>query len=175
MKQQPFFLLIFFIAFATLGQLNIAHADPLMDRTGATLAVSINGTPTAATPKKKIIDSAGLEPFETYWKASQPKGPLCFKLQTKDARLGKPEKIDIMIHEIHNERPFQRWKNYSTEPNPTQSLADFTSDKGFCPTEYTLTERLHYPTLPPGQYVLRVAYWGVGNWDRQDILFSITE
>lgn len=175
MKLRILHVALFCIVYSFSLQSHSALADPLMDRTGATLLVSINGAPTQSTPKKKIVDTAGLEPFETYWKASQPKGPLCIKLQPKDARLGAVEKIDVMIHEINNERPFQRWKTYSAVPDPAKSLSDFSSEKGFCPTEYTLTERLRYPTLPPGQYVLRVAYWGVGNWDRQDILFSVTE
>ena len=87
--------------------------------------------------------------------------------------MGKPEKIDVMIHEIKNEKPFQQWKNYQTTPELAQSIPAFATEKGYCISEYYLTERLRYPELPAGDYVLRVAYWGVGNWDRQDILLTV--
>ena len=69
----------------------------------------------------------------------------------------------------------QRWKSYDTVPSQTESMAEFQTGKGYCPKEFTLTERLRYPNLPPGDYVMRVAYWGVGNWDRQDIRVTVTE
>ena len=150
-------------------------SDPLMDRTGSTLSVTIDGTNTKSTPENKIRDTAGIDAYDTFWSAQVAKGPQCFKLAAHDARLGEPEKIDILIHEIRPDRPFQQWKNYKAVPNPAESISAFSSEKGFCPKEYILTERLRYPNLPAGEYVLRVAYWGKGNWDRQDILLSVKE
>ena len=161
------------ILFARPDQANAG--DPLMDRDGRTFTVAINGTETTRIAKRKIMDGKGAEAYEVFWTASAPKGPLCFKITPHDPRLGAVEKIDVLIFEINKERENQRWKSYDTVPSPTEQLAAFATDKGFCPTEYTLTERLRYPALPPGQYVFRIAYWGVGNWDRQDIEMTISE
>lgn len=163
-----------FIAFQITMQSDAFAGDPLMDRTGRTLEVSINGEATKSIPEKDIKDSQGTEAFEVFWSGSLAAGPLCIKLTPKDPRLGKPEKIDVLIHEIQSDRPHQRWKSYDTVPSTGgESMEKFMSEKGFCPTEYTLTERLRYPTLPPGEYVFRIAYWGVGNWDRQDVLVTL--
>ena len=163
--------------FYSLQQPDAAHAsdDPLMNRVGKTLVVQINGMPTKSTAASKVTDSAGMEAYETYWTASALKGPLCFTIDPKDPRLGTVEKIDVMLHEVRPDRPYQQWKNYQSVPTPTEDLPAFSSSQGFCPKEFILTERLRYPTLPPGDYVLRVAYWGVGNWDRQDIRFTVNE
>jgi len=149
--------------------------DPLMDRDGRTFTVAINGVETSRIPKRKIIDAQGNEAYEVFWTAKAAKGPLCFKITPHEPRLGAVEKIDVLIFEIHKEREYQKWKSYDTVPKPTEQLAAFSSEKGFCPAEYTLTERLRYPALPAGGYVFRIAYWGVGNWDRQDIAMTITE
>jgi len=169
-------LLSLFLASLCFGVPFAAEAsDPLMDRTGRTLAVTVDGQTTQGTPEREIKDSAGIEAFNTFWTANVAKGPQCFKLSAKDQRLGEPEKIDILIHEVRSDKPFQQWKNYQAVPSPAKSVSAFSSEKGFCPAEYILTERLRYPTLPAGEYVLRIAYWGKGNWDRQDILLSVKE
>jgi len=163
------------LALSFLASKSALAADALIDRDGRTFQVSINGVPTKREAVKKIMDSAGSEAFEVYWSAKVGKDPLCFAIETKDARLGKPERINILIHEIRADRPSQRWKNYDTVPSTTDNMNDFLTPKGYCPKEYTLTERLRYPNLPPGEYVFRVGYWGVGNWDRQDILVTVSE
>lgn len=150
-----------------------AEADPLMNRTGQTLTVTINGTETTKVPSQDISDSTGLKPYTVNWSSALAEGPLCLKLKTLDERLGKAERIDVLIHEVRTDRPHQQWKSYKTVPSTTEALTQFEQEKGFCPSEYILTERLRYPTLPTGDYVMRVSYWGVGNWDRQDILLSV--
>ncbi len=159
------------ICFALLEQAQAG--DPLMDRDGRTLSVSINGAPTTRISKKAIHDSQGSEAYEVFWTSKQKAGPLCITLKPQDARLGDPERITILVHEIHKERPYQNWKSYNLVPKPEERAADFGTAKGYCPTEYTLTERLRYPSLPAGEYVIRIAYWGVGNWDRQDVLLAV--
>lgn len=171
--QFGFFLSSAFAAF--LVQSTAFGSDALIDRDGRTFEVKINGTATTREAPTKIRDSAGTEAFEVFWSAKVAKGPLCFSVEVKDQRLGKPEKINILIHEIRPDRPMQRWKSYDTVPPQTDGMADFQTAKGYCPSEYTLTDRLRYPALPPGDYVMRVAYWGVGNWDRQDIRVTIPE
>lgn len=147
--------------------------DPLMDRDGRTLTVKIDGAETTRTKERKLTDVAGIQAFETFWSHKIKEGAHCFAIQTHDKRLGEVERIDMLIHEIHNERPHQRWKSYESVPSTTEGMQDFLTPKGFCPQEYKLTDRLKFPTLPAGEYVLRIAYWGKGNWDRQDIYLTI--
>ncbi len=159
---------------AIIGGSELALAsDPLMDRDGRTLEVRIDNTPTVRSAAHDIADSDGLKAYTTYWTASTDKSPKCFQIEPKDARLGKLEKADILIFEIRSDRPNSRWKSYQVVPSAAASSQQFLDGKGFCPSEFILTERLRYPTLPPGEYLFRVAYWGVGNWDRQDILLTI--
>lgn len=160
--------------FSILGQTKLASAgDPLMDRDGRTLKVFLNGAETSSIPKKELFDVMGSSAYELHWKASVAKGPFCIKVEPHEPRLGAVEKIDVLIHAIRPDVPFQQWRSYQTVPSTTDSLAAFASPQGFCPKELILTERLRFNELPPGEYVLRVAYWGVGNWDRQDILLTV--
>lgn len=151
--------------------LSTALADPLMDRTGATLKVLVDGAETKGNSEHKIVDVAGTNAYSTYWTSAAGKSPRCFKVEPLDTRLGAGERINILIHEIRADRPFQQWKDYKVIPDPVPT--QFSSGEGFCPQEFILTERLRYKSLPPGDYVVRVGYWGVGNWDRQDILLSV--
>ena len=48
-----------------------------------------------------------------------------------------------------------------------------SDEREYCPTEFTLTERLRYKVLPPGEYVLIVYYHGTKMWGSKEVLVTI--
>lgn len=149
--------------------------DAFIDRDGRTFTVSIDGSTTTRIPSRDIKDAGSVAPFTVQWSANVEKGPRCFRITPKDARLGEPERIDVLIHEIQPDKPYNRWRNFSAVPSTLENTTTFLNGDGFCVSEYTLTERLRFPSLPAGQYILMISFWGKGNWDRQTILLTVAK
>ena len=112
-------------------------------------------------------------PFTINWSLNLEKGPRCFRITPQDSRLGEPERIDVLIHEVQADKPHNSWRNYTAVPSTLENTPAFLKGDGFCASEFTLTERLRFPTLPAGQYVAMISFWGKGNWDRQTILLTV--
>jgi len=149
--------------------------DAFIDRDGRTFDVAIDGIATTRIADRDIKDSVGVTPYTVQWNAKVGKGPRCFRLNPTDARLGEPEKIELLIHEVRSDRPYNSWRKYSAVPSTSLNTRSFLSGNGFCASEYTLTERLRYPSLPAGQYIAIISFWGKGNWDRQTILLTVEQ
>ena len=150
-------------------------ADAFIDRDGRTFTVSIDGVTTVRIPTRDIKDSENAAPYTVQWSANVEQGPRCFRITPTDARLGKPERIDLLIHEIEANKPYNSWRNYKAVPSTLDNTTAFLSGDGFCATEYTLTDRLRFPGLPAGQYVAIISFWGEGNWDRQTIFLTVAK
>ncbi len=168
-----FYFLISFIFFFFISD-GLA-ADAFIDRDGRTFSVLIDGAATVRIPDRDIKDAQSFAPYTVQWSASVEKGPKCFRITPKDARLGEPEKIDVLIHEVQPTKPYNTWRDYSPVPSTIENTASFLKGEGFCVSEYTLTERLRFPSLPAGQYIVMISFWGKGNWDRQTILLNVAK
>jgi len=154
---------------------NALADDAFIARDGRTFTVAIDGVLTARTADRDLRDSSTVSPYTTQWAFSSAKGPHCIRITPKDSRLGQPERIDVLIHEIASDQPFQQWRDYSLVPPTLENTGKFLEGEGFCVKEYSLTDRLHFPSLPNGEYVVQISFWGVGNWDRQTILLKVTD
>lgn len=161
--------------FSTLFAMNSFAADAFIDRDGRTFTVSIDGTITTRTAPRDIKDSTSVVPFTVHWSLEIEQGPKCFRITPKDERLGEPERIDVLIHEVDASKPYNSWRNYSAVPSTLENTATFLSGNGFCASEYTLTDRLRFPSLPAGEYIVMISFWGKGNWDRQTISMKVAK
>ena len=150
-------------------------SDAFIDRDGRTFAVSVDGISTTRVPARDMKDSENVVPFTINWSLNLENGPRCFRITPKDPRLGEPERVDVLIHEVQPDKPYNSWRNYTAVPSTLENANAFLKGDGFCATEFTLTERLRYPTLPAGQYIAMISFWGKGNWDRQTILLTVAK
>ena len=148
-------------------------ADAFIDRDGRTFTVAIDGATTTRVADRDIKDSTSVVPFTVQWSAKVQQGPRCFRITPTDSRLGEPERIDVLLHEVQSEKPYNMWRNYSAVPSTLENTKTFLTGNGFCPTEYSLSDRLRFSSLPAGQYIAMISFWGKGNWDRQTILFTV--
>jgi len=151
------FLISFILTFSTLEAL---AGDAFIDRDGRTFTVAIDGAATTRTADRDIKDSETVVPYTIQWSAKVEKGPKCFRITPTDPRLGEPERIDVLIHEIQSDKPFNSWRNYSAVPSTLENTKTFLSGNGFCVSEYTLSERLRFPSLPAGQYIAMISFLG---------------
>lgn len=159
---------------AALSQARDASAgDAFIDRDGRTFTVSVDGVATTRIPARDLRDSENVVPFTINWSLNLEKGPRCIRITPQDSRLGEPERIDVLIHEVQADKPHNSWRNYTAVPSTLENATAFLKGDGFCASEFTLTERLRFPTLPAGQYVAMISFWGKGNWDRQTILLTV--
>ena len=159
----------------TFSALEAFAGDAFIDRDGRTFNVSIDGAATTRVADRDIKDSASVAPYTVQWSASVEKGPRCFRITPTDARLGEPERIDVVIHEVQSDKPFNSWRDYKAVPSTLENTTTFLNGDGFCVSEYTLTDRLRFATLPAGQYIVMISFWGKGNWDRQTILLTVAK
>lgn len=158
-----------------LSTLEAFAGDAFIDRDGRTFVVSIDGVITTRIPDRDIKDSESVVPYTIQWSANVEKGPSCFRITPTDTRLGEPERIDVLIHEIQADKPYNSWRNYTAVPSTLENTNTFLKGDGFCVSEYTLTDRLRFPSLPAGQYIAMISFWGKGNWDRQTILLTVAK
>lgn len=165
-------LILFILLVPTL---EASAGDAFIDRDGRTFTVLIDGVATTRTPDRDIKDATSVAPYTVQWSANVGKGPRCFRITPTDARLGDPERIDVLIHEIQASKPYNSWRNFSAVPSTLENTKTFLNGDGFCVSEYTLTDRLRFPSLPAGQYMVMISFWGKGNWDRQTILLTVKE
>jgi hypothetical protein len=149
--------------------------DAFIDRDGRTFTVSIDGINTTRIPARDIKDSESVVPYTIQWSVNVEQGPRCFRITPTDTRLGEPERIDVLIHEIQTDKPYNSWRNYTAVPSTLENTTTFLKGDGFCVSEYTLTDRLRFPSLPAGQYIAMISFWGKGNWDRQTILLTVAK
>jgi len=166
------FLILFIFSFTTQ---DASAGDAFIDRDGRTFNVAIDGIATTRTADRDIKDSVSAAPYTVQWSAKVVTGPKCFRITPTDARLGEPEKIDLLIHEVQTDKPHNSWRKYSAVPSTLENTRAILAGNGFCAREYTLTERLRYPSLPAGQYIVMISFWGKGNWDRQTILLTVEQ
>jgi hypothetical protein len=164
------FALIYSLSFQS-----VFASDAFIDRDGRTFTVSIDGALTTRIADRDIKDSDSVAPYTVQWSSSVDKGPKCIRITPTDARLGEPERIDVLIHEVQADKPYNTWRNYSAVPSTLQNTTAFLSGNGFCASEYTLTDRLRFSSLPAGQYIVMISFWGKGNWDRQTILLTVAQ
>ncbi len=150
-------------------------SDAFIDRDGRTFAVAVDGVTTTRIPPRDMKDSENVVPFTINWSLSLQTGPKCFRITPSDPRLGEPERVDVLIHEVQTDKPYNSWREYTAVPSTLENTGAFLKGDGFCASEYTLTERLRFPTLPAGQYIVMISFWGKGNWDRQTILLTVAK
>ena len=143
------FLISLIFSFWTL---EVFAGDAFIDRDGRTFTVSIDGVTTTRIPDRDIKDSKSVAPYTVQWSFNVEKGPRCIRITPKDPRLGEPERIDVLIHEIQTDKPFNSWRDYTAVPSTLENTTTFLKGDGFCISEYTLTDRLRFPSLPAGQY-----------------------
>ncbi len=164
------------------GMLGCSVAQPshqaFLNRTGETIEVSINGTPSKRTELKRWRDVTDTEVEQTHWLRRTSSGRLCFNVKPRTEEFGAFRQMGISIKEFRPDRPSTRWKNYLIKPRPTrghQAKPNWLPGQDFCPQEYFLTGRQRYRALPLGSYLITVRYQGEKNWDAQSILVEVEQ
>ena len=98
------------------GMLGCSVAQPshqaFLNRTGETIEVSINGTPSKRTELKRWRDVTDTEVEQTHWLRRTSSGRLCFNVKPRTEEFGAFRQMGISIKEFRPDRPSTRWKNY---------------------------------------------------------------
>lgn len=148
---------------------------------GHLVNLTINGVVPDYSGIHAVTDTNGLSAYHTYWHATFPApkaGKLCFSLSGVKQILGKFKQSSFILTEVHPERPYERWKRYTLHPDHTSWMKKSDPEaeiQEYCPKEFTLTDRLRYKVLPPGEYVLVVYYYGEKLWGSKEILLTLQE
>lgn len=141
-------------------------------RNGRTFSLKINGTEAVSTPEKDWLDTNGVNSEQTEWSVGPTSGNLCLTVAPQTDLFGEFVQAELIIREYRSDRPYISWKQYGTEPRPSEGhppVPNWIPGKAFCPREFFLTPRLRYKALPAGEYIVAVRYYGRNNWDKKSV------